>query len=104
MSIQEGKIKVDLKRIMTRIMGALEFKTDPKVKAMRKKLNDELEKVYAKMKEVKASQDQIEAAVDAGKLDDDDARDQWEKLDVLRTDLEDQRDDLKVKISQLKGK
>ena len=32
MNIQEGKIKVDLKRIMTRIMGALEFKTDPKAR------------------------------------------------------------------------
>lgn len=78
--------------------------SDPKVKAMRKKLNDELEKVYAKMKDVKARQDAIEDAVDAGKMDDDKARKQWEKLDHVRTDLEDKRDDIKVKLDHLKGK
>ena len=87
-----------------KLFEAFVNESDPKVKAMRKKLNDELEKVYAKMKDIQARQDQIEAAVDAGKLDDDEARDQWERLDSFRTDLEDQRDDIKVKLSQLKGK
>lgn len=78
--------------------------SDPKVKAMRKKLNDELEEVYAKMKDIQARQDQIEAAVDAGKLDNDEAGDKWDRLDSFRTDLEDKRDDIKVKLNQLKGK
>lgn len=30
--VEEGKIRVDLKRIMTKIMGSLEFKTNPKVR------------------------------------------------------------------------
>lgn len=49
MNIQEGKIKVDLKRIMTRIMGALEFKTDPKArKELLDAIKDDLEDILPK--------------------------------------------------------
>lgn len=49
MNIQEGKIKVDLKRIMTRIMGALEFKTDPKARQeIIAAIKDDLEDILPK--------------------------------------------------------
>lgn len=49
MNIQEGKIKVDLKRIMTRIMGALEFKTDPKARQeIIDAIKDDLEDILPK--------------------------------------------------------
>ena len=48
-SVNEGKIKVDLKRIMTRIMGALEFKTDPKArKEIIDAIHNDLEEILPK--------------------------------------------------------
>lgn len=78
--------------------------SDPKVKAMRKKLNDELENVYDEMKDIQARKDEIEAAVDSGQLDSDEASDMWSRLDSFWIDLEEKRDGIKAKISQLKGK
>lgn len=78
--------------------------SDPKVKAMRKKLNDELEKVYAQMEEIQDRKNQIEDAVDSGNLDRDEAESDWSRLDSFFTDLEDKRDQIKKKIEALKGK
>ena len=47
--VSEGKIKLDLKRIMTRIMSALEFKTDPKArKELLDAIKDDLEDILPK--------------------------------------------------------
>jgi len=87
-----------------KLFEAFVNESDPKVKAMRKKLNSELEGVYAEMEDIQARKDEIEAAVDAGQLDNDEAGGMWSRLDSFWIDLEEKRDGIKAKLSQLKGK
>lgn len=48
-NLEEGKIRVDLKRIMTKIMGSLEFKTDPKVRQeLLSVIKDDVEQILDK--------------------------------------------------------
>ena len=87
-----------------KLFEAFVNESDPRVKAIRKKLNDELEKVYAQMEEIQDRKNQIEDAVDSGNLDRDEAEADWSRLDSFFTDLEDKRDQIKKKIEALKGK
>ena len=56
------------------------------------------------MEDIQARKDEIEAAVEAGQLDNDEAGDMWSRLDSFWIDLEEKRDGIKAKLSQLKGK
>ena len=48
-NLEEGKIRVDLKRIMTKIMGSLEFRTNPKVRQeLLSAIKDDIEQILDK--------------------------------------------------------
>lgn len=48
-NLEEGKIRVDLKRIMTKIMGSLEFRTNPKVRQeLLSAIKDDIEQILNK--------------------------------------------------------
>jgi len=78
--------------------------SNPKVTAMRKKLNDELEKVRAELGELFDRKDEIEAAADSGDMDYEEAELQMSDLDGFQLDLEAKRDAINKKLEALKGK